>query len=85
MQEIKALGELFFRHFQSNTISPEESEGEKHKCVDMNTGQGVPINNPGVLIHYINIEKSNSRAVHSVRVQCFFRIAKSLSLGTFFL
>lgn len=57
VQEINTLDELFFRHFRANTISPEESESEKHKCVDIKTGQGVPINNPGVLIHHIDIEQ----------------------------
>lgn len=57
VQEINTLGKLFFRHFQPSTISAEESESEKHKCVDTNTSQGVPINNPGVLIHYADIGK----------------------------
>lgn len=51
------LGELCFRHFQPNAISAEKSESEKHKCVDTNTSQGVPINNPSVLIHCMGIGK----------------------------
>lgn len=85
VQEINTLGELFFRHFQPNTNSAEESESEKHKCVDMNTSQGVPINNPGVLIHYIDIGKVKQQGcllcMSSILLQHsqFF-----LSLGTFF-
>lgn len=60
MQEINTLDELFFRHFQPNTVAAEESESEKHKCVNMNTSQGVPINNPGVLINYTDMEKSTA-------------------------
>lgn len=82
VQEINTLGEFYCKDtFSQNTILAEESESEKHKCVDINTWQGVLLNTKQCwCVGSLCRHQKNQRTV-----LCFFSIAKFLSLDTLFL
>lgn len=72
---------LLQRHFQPNPISAEESEIEKHKCVDINTWQGAPLN----VKQCWCVGSLHRHQKNQTTVLCFFSIEKFLSRDTLFL